>query len=730
MDMNAPIPIVAEAVQNRSFSTTGRNCEVALSGPGEIAGRAALAERRSKIRLRPWDGVALVESVLAEAQQAARVEREVAVTSSPRVNPALLRQDVVENTETMVQRFMLNLAKELPRAAAASPAMLAAQAATLRSVPQEAERLADDVNRVDEPAARELLSPARGLSSPHGTARSATKHLIKHKTTGSAATGLSALLALRTAQQQQRNDTSALNLSSSFASPQREGLEKPRAPPVGQYNPRINITSRRGTSAAISRAPRPGFASDEDLARSLARAHRGTKRGHHHGGASSSYHHQRAPVPVAAQQSVQTTLSATASGAASPTYSATMMLPAGMAGSQRATDRDPLLATVAGLTATRGSRANLDEDDTESDAQRARAHQLRIGTPQFLSRTERFAIPERASAKADRESFPAWPTPTPGSRPATAGTFSQLAKVSSFDAMHTPSVISFVQKDSTTKMPCFVTMRTSTNRENHTGQKHLYGAEPTPQRPLTPADITVLSTARRAPSPMSFVHMASRPPTPVAPDRPVLAEARLDPPRGFVDIRRMVYDGERTLVGDPAAEARGAKQSELHPNYESVMRRAPSPIIGSAAVQSAFASAPPRPSTSQANRAPSPVSLHHHHSMPPRPSSTPPGTWTDDSVAILNPSVGSVRRRAPAISMVGTGRDAPVMRENRDQTPSTFYNTDVPPRVSSPNIGGALSRVKRELRYKQARAVDAIYDMPAEKAHGGVLSFAHNRPRK
>uniref|UniRef100_A0A7S1LMG8 Uncharacterized protein n=1 Tax=Neobodo designis TaxID=312471 RepID=A0A7S1LMG8_NEODS len=352
-----------------------------------------------------------------------------------------------------------------------------------------------------------------------------------------------------------------------------------------------------------------------------------------------------------------------------------------------------------------------------------------------------------------------WPQPEPGSsRPSTAGKISTLERKSAFDGgggKNAPSTISYVDKRVVQGRPqCYVSMARETSRDSQRGKKLLYtgfdGADGRPPLDVTQTDpAKVLSTKHRPPSPVDFVRMRSRPPTPTAPERPPLPEAPLDPPRGFVDISRMTLNAERALAssGDPFAVAAATDdpREELHPNQDYVLRRAPTPIITRGEKPSAFgkgaaggdAASPPRASSALGGvRSPAPAA---RGDLPPRPATVSPGRGragfgggaADDSV--FNPTIDATRRRAPSPSMRGTSRDAPVMRTkpSHDVTPTTVYDAKpVETHISSPSIRSGLSRSQRDKRYKEEKAVDALYDVPAPRVVGGALAFAKYKGRK
>jgi hypothetical protein len=728
---------------SRSFSAMGRSCDLNLLGSGsdaaagqsrnaaEVTAQIDTGASRKTISLRPWDGVDLVEAVLAEAHRESRAERERVVASSPRINPRLIERDLVEDTEEKAQRFMLAVARDVPQSAAA-PAVVAAELSYSAAIgrartPAAAAAAAtdddDDENRVSRGPAKvrpaTVVGVTRKAAATAAQNRPPTRRPLTAKFTFKAAsTGLAALIALRESTGLSTSQQS-LHSSACFSAPPRDRPDNRRVPAVGQYNPRVDYTLRRSASPALSKAPRPGLAADaeREAARALREARPASSAGTHY------------------------------SGPGSPASYGSGQWPKGDAGDANASPASGTLKnTLSNLTSfPSGTNLNATMQEGGDEATKTKAKGPAAGTSSFLSTARRFSADDHATAAADVA--PVWPIPTPGARPTTAGAFSPLPRKMVFDTMHMPSTISFVEKRPHVEK-CLVDMRGSTSRESHKGQKHLYGGEPHPDRPssgLTAAGLTtVLSTARRPPSPVVFEHMSARTTTPAAPDRPVLADFPLEQPRGFVDLRRMVYGGERTLLGDPANQA--PTREPLSPTFDLVMRRAPSPAFPKAATPSAFADAPDRAGT----RSVSPGGL------PPRPHSSTPGLQPrpskggaagsrltratspvvteaaikDYDDGIFNPSDESVRRRAPIVCMGGTSRDAPIMRASRDATPSTVYDVNLPQRVSTPDIGNVLSRPKRDLRYKAHGAVDVVYNLPQPKVKGGALSFSKYKGRQ
>ena len=63
--------------QTKSFSATGRSCDIGIAGrpatPAHVAAKREPLTRGGvsmmKVKLRPWDGVALAESVLNDARK-------------------------------------------------------------------------------------------------------------------------------------------------------------------------------------------------------------------------------------------------------------------------------------------------------------------------------------------------------------------------------------------------------------------------------------------------------------------------------------------------------------------------------------------------------------------------------------------------------------------------------------------------------------------------------------
>lgn len=619
----------------RSLSSTGRTCEnttvarASGNAASPVPQRASTAgDRRRQLKLRPWDGMALVDAVLADARTSATGQREAPITSSPRVNPALQQRDVVEAVEAKAHRFLLDMGTALP-AARETPAVLAAESAATRLRKDAASPAVDD----DAPAAASPLRPMRGAApSP----------------------------AWREHSRLPKPDRSLLN-SSCFTAPHRDTREVRRAPAVGQYTPKYSVVERKGGSASMGRARR-------DIA---------------------------SPTPMSSSSS-------------SPPPFELMRSPS---------------PTAHGKTKLAKSSAESDDADDGSDGPNKRTTRPATGTPAFRSGTPRFPN--------ERHDDPPPPLDTKtvalavGAKPSTAGTFSMLPRRSAFETQ--AASVSF--REEKRRIVCTVDMARGIARAKQR-LRHMVETTERPASALKAVDpAQVLSTKHRTPSPADFAHQASRPATPAQPNRPALEPDVPEHTKGFVDIGRMVYEGERTLVGTPWY-GRDAPPMQLNPNPDYVLRNQPRATIAR----------PPRPTSragsamageAPASRAASPASFRTPSPQPRRAASAgaAAASGSDDVVRSLD----ATRRRAPSATMRATSRAAPVMRQSRDRGPDSFYNTDPAPvsaHVPTASIATNLSRNSREQRYaSKFKAADTVYDVKAPKPKGGALDFARSPPR-
>jgi hypothetical protein len=100
----------------RSFSNIGRTADAANK-------RSTKVHVHKKMSLQPWDGLDLVEQILAEANiHGSRNAREQLHLSSPRVNPVLEDKAVYEGSTTAMSSFLKSTAKLIPNLPAAMTA--------------------------------------------------------------------------------------------------------------------------------------------------------------------------------------------------------------------------------------------------------------------------------------------------------------------------------------------------------------------------------------------------------------------------------------------------------------------------------------------------------------------------------------------------------------------------------------------------------------------------------